>query len=77
MLPPDGIHATAPRLIQISFFSQIEGHRIEAKKYANNERLEYLGDAVIGAIVADLLYKMYPRHIEGFLTNTRSKIVKR
>ena len=46
-------------------------------RYINNERLEYLGDAILGAIVADILYKMYPRKHEGFLTNTRSKIVKR
>ncbi len=46
-------------------------------RYTNNERLEYLGDAILGAIVADILYKMFPRKHEGFLTNTRSKIVKR
>lgn len=45
--------------------------------HINNERLEYLGDAILGAVVADMLYKMYPHRQEGFLTNTRSKIVKR
>lgn len=43
----------------------------------NNERLEFLGDAVLDAIVADLLYKQYPGQNEGFLTNARSKIVSR
>ena len=43
----------------------------------NNERLEYLGDAVLGAVVADLLYKRYPTRQEGFLTTLRSKIVRR
>lgn len=49
------------------------------KEYAiqNNERLEYLGDAVLGTIVAEYLFKKYPDQNEGFLTKMRSKIVKR
>ena len=43
----------------------------------NNERLEYLGDAVLGTIVAEYLFKKYPNRDEGFLTKMRSKIVKR
>jgi ribonuclease-3 len=43
----------------------------------NNERLEYLGDAVLGTIVAEYLFKKYPNADEGFLTKMRSKIVKR
>lgn len=43
----------------------------------NNERLEYLGDAVLGAIVADYLFKLYPYKSEGFLTEMRSKMVNR
>jgi ribonuclease-3 len=46
-------------------------------KRHHNERLEFLGDAVLDAIVADILYKYFPNHREGFLTNTRSKIVQR
>jgi ribonuclease III len=45
--------------------------------YRNNERLEYLGDAVLGTIVAEYLFKKYPLSDEGFLTKMRSKIVKR
>jgi ribonuclease-3 len=41
------------------------------------ERLEYLGDAVLGAIVADYLFKRYPFKDEGFLTEIRSRIVNR
>lgn len=41
----------------------------------SNERLEFLGDAILGAIVADYLFKMYPYKNEGFLTQLRSKIV--
>lgn len=43
----------------------------------NNERLEYLGDAVLSAMVADFLFKKYPLHPEGPLTEMRSKIVCR
>ena len=43
----------------------------------DNERLEYLGDAVLNAIVADMLYRRYPSKNEGFLTNARSKLVQR
>lgn len=43
----------------------------------NNERLEFLGDAVLSTIVAEYLFKKYPGSKEGFLTKMRSKIVKR
>lgn len=43
----------------------------------NNERLEFLGDAVLGTIVAEYLFQKYPGYDEGFLTKMRSKIVKR
>ena len=43
----------------------------------NNERLEFLGDAILDAIIADIVYHDFPNHKEGFLTNTRSKIVQR
>lgn len=49
----------------------VHGHRV------NNERLEYLGDAVLGAVVAEYLYRKYPYEGEGFLTILRSKIVSR
>ena len=43
----------------------------------SNERLEYLGDAVLGLVVAKYLFKLYPFKDEGFLTKIRSKIVSR
>ena len=43
----------------------------------SNERLEYLGDAILGAIVAEYLFKKYPFKEEGFLTEIRSRIVNR
>ena len=43
----------------------------------NNERLEFLGDAVLDAVVGEIVFHHFPRKREGFLTNTRSKIVQR
>jgi ribonuclease-3 len=43
----------------------------------SNERLEYLGDAVLNSVVAEYLFKKYPYKDEGFLTELRSKIVSR
>lgn len=47
------------------------------KKFYNNERLEFLGDAVIETIVSDILYHQYPNRNEGFLSTMRSKLVER
>ena len=57
-------------------------HKSNAKENSNgdkisNERLEYLGDAVLGSVVADFLFKKFPYKDEGFLTEMRSKIVNR
>lgn len=50
--------------------------RLDSKGQAiNNERLEYLGDAILGAVVGEYLYKKYPEEKEGFLTKMRSKMV--
>lgn len=46
-------------------------------KPVNNERLEFLGDAVLDAVVGDIVYQHFPGKREGFLTNTRSKLVQR
>jgi len=43
----------------------------------NNERLEYLGDAILGSVIAEYLFKKFPYKGEGFLTEMRSKIVCR
>jgi ribonuclease-3 len=43
----------------------------------SNERLEFLGDAILGSVVAEVLFKKYPYKEEGFLTEMRSKIVNR
>ena len=46
-------------------------------KPVNNERLEFLGDAVLDAVVGDIVYRHFDGKREGFLTNTRSKLVQR
>ena len=57
-------------------------HKSIAKEHSggtriSNERLEYLGDAILSAIVADYLFKIFPLKGEGFLTEMRSRIVSR
>ncbi len=52
-------------------------HRNKKGKPINNERLEFLGDAILDAIVGDIVYQHFPGKKEGFLTNTRSKLVQR
>lgn len=57
-------------------------HRSTAEEHPSgiklsNERLEYLGDAVLGAVIAELLFKKFPFREEGFLTEMRSRIVNR
>jgi len=51
--------------------------RLKDGKWINNERLEFLGDAILDAIVADIVFKEFEYKKEGFLTNLRSKIVQR
>ena len=53
------------------------GKRNDKGKPLNNERLEFLGDAILDAIVGHVVYKHYEGKREGFLTNTRSKLVSR
>ncbi|MDR2474835.1 MAG: ribonuclease III [Bacteroidales bacterium] len=43
----------------------------------NNERLEFLGDAILGAVISDIVFHRFKKREEGFLSNIRSKIVQR
>jgi ribonuclease-3 len=65
------------KLYQIAFIHKSKSLDMGQGRKVNNERLEYLGDAVLSAIVAEFLYKKYPNQGEGFLTEMRSKIVSR
>ncbi len=46
-------------------------------RVASNERLEFLGDAILGAIVCEILYRQYPDYLEGDLTKIKSVVVSR
>ena len=62
----------------ISLYKTALTHRsVKDSAADNNERLEYLGDAILSGIVADFLFKKYPYKEEGFLTEMRSKMVNR
>ncbi|MBI1223177.1 MAG: ribonuclease III [Bacteroidetes bacterium] len=57
--------------------SYVNQHLAEEEGVLSNERLEYLGDAVLDCVVAEILFLTYPNRGEGFLTETRAKIVSR
>lgn len=63
----------------ITLYKQAFRHRsaCKDKNQISNERLEFLGDAVLSGIIADYLFKRFPFKDEGFLTKMRSKIVSR
>ena len=62
----------------ISLYKTALTHRsVREAADENNERLEYLGDAILSALIADYLFKRYPYKEEGFLTEMRSKMVNR
>ena len=74
-----GFTPTRLSLFKLAFYhkSATTSETSKSGVLRNNERLEYLGDAVLGTIVAEYLFKKYPSNDEGFLTKMRSKIVKR
>lgn len=62
----------------VAYYIQAITHSSITEDYdSNNERLEYLGDAILGAVIAEYLYLKFPNEHEGFLTEMRSKIVSR
>ena len=68
--------------INVEIFELATRHASAAKTLKSgfresNERLEYLGDAVLGTVIAEFLFKKYPFKDEGFLTEIRSRIVNR
>ena len=78
---PDEIEGDLARLSQKKAARKGRDTKNDAReqnhRLASNERLEFLGDAVLDLVVADILYRRYPNKQEGFLTTLRSKIVKR
>ncbi|MES2417490.1 MAG: ribonuclease III [Bacteroidota bacterium] len=64
-------------LYKMAFRHRSVAHILKNGSRSSNERLEFLGDAILGAVIAELLFKSYPYKEEGFLTEMRSKIVNR
>ena len=72
-----GFYPRNIQLYQQALLHKSTSIRSETGRPLNNERLEFLGDAILDAIVGDIVYKHFEGRREGFLTNTRSKIVQR
>ena len=66
------------RTSKMVLFHTAFNHRsLKENPSENNERMEFLGDAIISSVVAEYLFKKYPYKGEGFLTEMRSKMVNR
>ena len=72
-----GIYPHDISYYRVALMHKSATRRNENGRLVNNERLEFLGDAILDAIVGDIVYRHFPGKREGFLTNTRSKIVQR
>lgn len=72
-----GFYPENLELYEQAFLHKSSSFEVGDGKWVNNERMEFLGDAILDAIVADIVYRKFPTKREGFLTNTRSKIVQR
>jgi ribonuclease III len=72
-----GIYPGNLKLYDIAFIHKSASTTDSMGTLINNERLEYLGDAILGAVVAEFLYNRFPQRGEGFLTQMRSKLVNR
>jgi ribonuclease-3 len=71
-ITPDNVYLYTLALTHTSFVKQNS-----TGKQETNERLEFLGDSILGAVVAEFLFKKFPYKDEGFLTEIRSRIVNR
>lgn len=72
-----GFYPKNIRLYRIALTHKTASTEIKQGVYDSNERLEFLGDAIISSATADFLYKKFPFKDEGFLTKMRAKIVSR
>jgi ribonuclease-3 len=72
-----GFYPTNLRIYDIAVIHKSASKVDSQGNYVNNERLEYLGDAILGAAIADFLYNRFPNQDEGYLTQMRSKLVNR
>jgi len=65
------------KLYEIAFIHKSASLTLSDGTVVNNERMEYLGDAILNAVIANYLFRNYPDEDEGFLTKMRSKMVRR
>lgn len=70
-------HPKKPQLFQEAFIPRSAHQKNEKDELVNYERLEFLGDAILGAVIAEYLFEESPSEKEGYLTQMRSKIVSR
>lgn len=64
-----------PELLKSALMHSSYANENRAKGYESNERLEFLGDSILGFVVADYLYRTYPDRPEGEMTRTRAAMV--
>lgn len=72
-----GFYPSNLKLYDLAFIHKSASVQDSRGNLINNERLEFLGDAILGAIIAEFLYNRFPKEDEGFLTKNRSKLVNR
>ena len=72
-----GFRENNTRLYDIAFIHSSMSQRDKKGRLLNNERLEFLGDAVLETVMSEMLYKYYPNQKEGFLSSTRALFVRR
>lgn len=70
-------HPSNLRLYETAFIHRSASYTLPDGTRINNERLEYLGDAIIDTILSEYLFHLYPEATEGFMTKTRARIVNR
>lgn len=72
-----GVYPSNIEVYKIAFTHKSASRNADNSKRLNNERLEFLGDAILASVIADFLYTYFPLKKEGFLTKMRARIVSR
>ena len=72
-----GFRENNTKLYDMAFIHSSMSQRDKKGKLLNNERLEFLGDAVLETVMSEMVYKHYPNQKEGFLSSARALLVRR